>query len=72
LLTLGSGVYRPLRKRRKVKKTAKGAAMKKAVGDGRPSQMFVDDLLAAKSVADAFGGTAKAIAALQALKRLEY
>jgi hypothetical protein len=72
LLTLGSAVYRPLRKRRKVNKTAEGATSKKAVGDGRTSQISVDDLVAAQSVADAFGGTAKAIAALQALKRFEY
>jgi hypothetical protein len=33
--------------------------MKKAVGDGRPSQIFVDDLLAAQSVADALAAPAK-------------
>jgi hypothetical protein len=31
----------------------------------------MDDLLAAKSVSGAFGGTDKAIAALQALKQFE-
>jgi hypothetical protein len=72
LLTLGPAGYRPLRKRRKAKKTAKGVATKKAVGGDRANQKSIDDLLAAKSVADAFGGTAKAIAALQALKRFEY
>ena len=43
----------------------------KAVGAGKVSQISIDDLLAAKSVAGAFGGTDKAIAALQALKRIE-
>jgi hypothetical protein len=71
-MTLGPTGYRPLRKRRKSTKTAKVAATKKAVGGDRANQKSIDDLLAAKSVADAFGGTGKAIAALEALKRLEY
>lgn len=37
----------------------------------RQSQISIDDLLAAKSVSGAFGGTDKAIAALQVLKQLE-
>ena len=70
-MTLKAAGYRPLRKRRKGKKTAEGTAVKKAVGAGRTNQISIDDLLAAKSVAGAFGGTDKAIAALQALKQFE-
>ena len=70
-MTLKAAGYRPLRKRRKGKKTADGVAGKKAVIAGRTSQISIDDLLAAKSVASAFGGTDKAIAALQALKQFE-
>jgi len=70
-MTLKAAGYRPLRKRRKNKKTAEGAAAKKAVGAGRAIQISIDDLLAAKSVSGAFGGTDKAIAALQALKQFE-
>jgi hypothetical protein len=70
-MTLKAAGYRPLRKRRKGKKTAEGVAANKAVGAGRASQISIDDLLAAKSVSGAFGGTDKAIAALQALKQFE-
>ena len=70
-MTLKAAGYRPLRKRRKGKKAADGAAMKKAVVAGRANQISIDDLLAAKSVSGAFGGTDKAIAALQALKQFE-
>ena len=70
-MTLKAAGYRPLRKRRKGKKTVEGVATKKAVGAGRASQISIDDLLAAKSVSGAFGGTDKAIAALQALKQFE-
>ena len=71
-MTLKAAGYRPLRKRRKGKKTVEGnAATKKAVGAGRTNQISIDDLLAAKSVSGAFGGTDKAIAALQALKQFE-
>ena len=70
-MTLKAAGYRPLRKRRKGKKTAEGTAVKKAVGAGRVKQISIDDLLAAKSVSGAFGGTDKAIAALQALKQFE-
>ena len=68
-MTLKAAGYRPLRKRRKGKKTA--GAVKKTAGAGRKNQISIDDLLAAKSVAGAFGGTDKAIAALQALKQFE-
>ena len=70
-MTLKAAGYRPLRRRRKAKKTADRAAVTKAVGTGRASQLSIDDLLAAKSVSGAFGGTDKAIAALQALKQFE-
>lgn len=70
-MTLKAAGYRPLRKRRKGKKTAEGIAAKKSVGASRANQISIDDLLAAKSVAGAFGGTDKAIAALQALKKFE-
>jgi hypothetical protein len=70
-MTLKAAGYRPLRKRRKGKKAAEGTPVKKAVGAGRANQISIDDLLAAKSVAGAFGGTDKAIAALQALKQFE-
>ena len=70
-MTLKAAGYRPLRKRRKGKKAAEGTTVKKAVGAGRASQISIDDLLAAKSVSGAFGGTDKAIAALQALKKFE-
>ncbi len=70
-MTLKAAGYRPLRKRRKARKAAVGTVATKAVGSSRSSQISIDDLLAAKSVAGAFGGTEKAIEALQALKRLE-
>ena len=70
-MTLKAAGYRPLRKRRKGKKAAQGMAAKKVVGVGRAGQISMDDLLAAKSVSGAFGGTDKAIAALQALKQFE-
>lgn len=70
-MTLKVAGYRPLRKRRKAKKAAGEVAAKKAAGATPSGQISMDDLLAAKSVSGAFGGTDKAIAALQALKRLE-
>jgi len=70
-MTLKAAGYRPLRKRRKGKRTADGVSSKKAQGSARGSQISIDDLLAAKSVSGAFGGTDKAIAALQALKQFE-
>jgi transposase len=60
--------FRPLRKR---KTTAKaGAAVAAKVGP-KANAISIDDLLAAKKMAGAIGGTDKAIAALQALKRFE-
>jgi hypothetical protein len=70
-MTLKAAGYRPLRKRRKERKTTEvGAA--RHVSAARPTgPISLDDLLAAKSVSGAFGSTDKAIAALQALKQLE-
>ena len=70
-MTLKAAGYRPLRKRRAGGRAATAAAPKAAVKPARTSGISMDDLLAAKSVSGAFGGTDKAIAALQALKRLE-
>lgn len=70
-MTLKAAGYRPLRKRRTGSKAAAGMASKKVVGTGRTNQISMDDLLAAKSVSGAFGGTDNAIAALQALKQFE-
>lgn len=70
--------FRPLRKRRKKGAAAGGAAAaaskartSRVVAKGAAEAVSIDDLLAAKSVSGAFGGTDKAIAALQALKQLE-
>jgi hypothetical protein len=61
--------FRPLRKRKGAKRAApRVASVKPSVARGVVS---VDDLLAAKKAAAALGGTGKAIAALQALKRFE-
>jgi len=75
-LTLKAAGYRPLRRRRKGNRSAAGTAAEKAVGrkvakSSRVEQISLDDLLEAKRVSGAFGGTEKAIAALQALKRFE-
>jgi hypothetical protein len=75
-MTLKAAGYRPLRKRRKGNKATAGTAAKKVVGRkagsvGRAEEINLDDLLEAKRVSGAFGGTEKAIAALQALKRFE-
>lgn len=68
--TLKAAGYRPLRKRRKGRKAAAANASGKATATGA-KPISVDDLLAAKSVSGAFGGTDQAIAVLQALKRIE-
>jgi transposase len=68
-MTLKAAGYRPLRKRRKGKKTAEGAAT--ATKAAKSSGVSLDDLLAAKKAVAALGGTAKALEAIQALKRLE-
>lgn len=62
--------FRPLRRRKKAGgATATAAAGPKA--GGRQQAVSVDDLIAAKKMAGSLGGTEKAIAALQALKRFE-
>lgn len=70
-MTLKAAGYSPLRKRRKGKKSEGARVAKTSVGNSRSREISIDDLLAAKSVSGAFGGTDKAIAALQALKQFE-
>jgi hypothetical protein len=62
--------FRPLRRRKKsgAAPAAAGAAPKAA---GKQQAVSIDDLIAAKKMAGNLGGTEKAIAALQALKRFE-
>ncbi len=64
--------FRPLRKRKGAKRSAAKTGAARAVGKpatGAP--VSFDDILAAKKAAVSLGGTEKAIAALQALKRIE-
>ncbi len=63
--------FRPLRKRKKTAAAAKGKAVAAKAGPKKASVVSVEDLIAAKKVAGSLGGTDKAIAALQALKRFE-
>lgn len=68
--------FRPLRKRKGASKAKAGLAAAKAKsaakgGAKKASIVSVEDLLAAKKAAGTIGGTDKAIAALQALKRFE-
>ena len=67
--------FRPLRKRKGASKAKAGLAAAKATsaksGAKKTSIVSVEDLLAAKKAAGTIGGTDKAIAALQALKRFE-
>jgi hypothetical protein len=71
--------FRPLRKRKGASKAKAGLATAKATsaksgakgGAKKTSIVSVEDLLAAKKAAGTIGGTDKAIAALQALKRFE-
>jgi hypothetical protein len=70
-MTLKAAGYSPLRKRRKGKKSDGARVAKTSAGNSRSREISIDDLLAAKSVSGAFGGTDKAIAALQALKQFE-
>ena len=68
--------FRPLRKRKGAKRAARGAAPRATTARAtrKPAaggQVSIDDLLAAKKAAASLGGTDKAIAALQALKRFE-
>jgi len=55
---------KPASKKPASKKTADGTTVKTAVGAGRANQISIDDLLAAKSVSGAVGGSDKVIAAL--------
>ncbi len=62
--------FRPLRRRKKAGGPAATASAAPKAG-GRQQGVSVDDLIAAKKMAGSLGGTEKAIAALQALKRFE-
>ena len=62
--------FRPLRKRKGAAKAGPTKSAAKA-GSKKASVVSVEDLIAAKKVAGSLGGTDKAIAALQALKRVE-
>lgn len=69
--------FRPLRKRKKAgAASATSAAAKVSIksagkAPAKPAAISVEDLIAAKKMAGNLGGTEKAIAALQALKRFE-
>jgi len=67
--------FRPLRKRKGASKAKAGLAAAKSTSAKsaakKASIVSVEDLLAAKKAAGTIGGTDKAIAALQALKRFE-
>lgn len=49
----------------------KAAGVGAAAGKGRAGAISVDDLLAAKKLVSHFGGTDRALAAIQALKQFE-
>lgn len=68
--TLKAAGYRPLRTRRRGRTTAPAKHPGGRAGAGS-KPISVEDLLAAKSVSGAFGGTDQAIAVLQALRRIE-
>ena len=65
--------FRPLRKKKGgAKKSApKAAGAVRAPKPAASSAVSLDELLAAKKAAASLGGTEKALAALQALKRIE-
>ena len=64
--------FRPLRKKKGAKKGApKAAGAVRAAKPAASSAVSLDELLAAKKAAASLGGTEKALAALQALKRIE-
>jgi hypothetical protein len=63
--------FRPLRRRKKGAKGAKAAGAAPAKRTAKSAAISLEDLLAAKKVVGALGGTDKAIAALQALKQFE-
>lgn len=70
--TLKAAGYRPVRKRRQGRTSAAVPARRSGGRTTLGSKpISVEDLLAAKSVSGAFGGTDQAIAVLQALKRIE-
>jgi hypothetical protein len=64
--------FRPLRKRKGAKRAAvKSSAPKVAAKSVSGKSISVEEILAAKKAAASLGGTEKALAALQALKRIE-
>jgi len=65
--------FRPLRKRKKAGGAPAASVAAKPAGKApaKPAANSVEDLIAAKKMAGNLGGTEKAIAALQALKRFE-
>ena len=63
--------FRPQRRRKGGKATAPRAAAKKIARVKTPVKISVDDLLAAKKVAEKFGSADNAIKVLEALKRFE-
>jgi arginine repressor len=63
--------FRTLRKRKKAAAAGAGKAVAVKAGPKKASVVSVEDLLVAKKVAGSMGGTDKAIAALQALKRFQ-
>jgi hypothetical protein len=64
-------MFRPLRKRKKAAAAGGDKAVATKAGPKKASVVSVEDLLAAKKIAGSLGGTDKAIAALQALKKFE-
>jgi len=63
--------FRPQRRRKGGKAAAPRAATKKIARVKTPVKISVDDLLAAKKVAEKFGSADNAIKVLEALKRFE-
>ena len=63
--------FRPQRRRKGGKAAAPRAAAKKTARVKTPVKISVDDLLAAKKVAEKFGSADNAIKVLEALKRFE-
>ncbi|NBU39814.1 MAG: hypothetical protein EBS51_03165 [Planctomycetia bacterium] len=65
--------FRPLRRRKKARAGGVAGAAPKATSKpvAKSSSISVEDLIAAKKMAGSLGGTEKALAALQALKRFE-
>jgi transposase len=64
--------FRPLRKKKGAKRAAAKAGAPRAAAKAAAGEVVsLEDVIAAKKAAAVLGGTEKAIAALQALKRIE-